>query len=193
MTFPHGTFRPEFWSRLSLVVIALLAAASLSYKSRQDRLSVPAAFSVLSGSRKIVSIQGDVRSPGIYTISDNMLTHSAIQMAGPVAVIDSWEPQAEAATFLTHGTQVSVAINSSGKAMLQSKPLPASQRMVLGIPLDINSMKTSDFISLPGIGPTLAERIIKFRQNNGGFMRVSDLLTINGIAEKKYNQLRKYF
>lgn len=193
MTFPKWTFRPEFCRRLSLVVIALLAAASLGHKSRQDRFSAPAAFSILSGSRKTVSIQGDVRYPGIYIMPDNMLTPSAIQMAGPLAVINSWEPQAEEITFLAHGSQVSVAINPNGKAVLQFKPLPASQRIVLGIPLDINSMKTSDFISLPGIGPTLAERIVMFRQNNGGFMRVSDLLAIDGIAEKKYNQLKKYF
>lgn len=193
MTFSHGTFRPEFCRRLSLVVIALLAATSLGHESRQDRLSAPAAFSVLSASRKTISIQGDVRYQGIYTVPDNMLTHSAIQMADPLAVINSWEPQAEENTFLAHGSQVSVAIYPSGKAVLQCKQIPASQRMVLGIPLDINSMNTSDFISLPGIGPALAERIIMFRQKNGGFMRVNDLRAIDGIAEKKYNQLKNYF
>ena len=54
-------------------------------------------------------------------------------------------------------------------------------------------MSAADFNLLTGIGPVIAERIIRYRQNNGGNMSVEDLQSIEGIGEKKYNALRIYF
>jgi competence protein ComEA len=71
--------------------------------------------------------------------------------------------------------------------------MPVPERMVLGIPLDISVMSEADFDRLPGIGPALARRIVEYRQNNGGILRVEDLAAVQGIGEKKFNKLRAYF
>jgi competence protein ComEA len=63
----------------------------------------------------------------------------------------------------------------------------------MGIPMDINNMDESDLEKVQGIGPALAKRIVLYRQNNGGQMSVQDLLLVEGIGEKKYDVLRKYF
>lgn len=195
MTVPVSVFSSELCRRLSLLMLALMVVASVHYeKSRLGRsASASTAFSVLTSSRKTISIRGDVRHPGIYTVSDNVLTHSAIKMAIPVESILSWYPIGIETTPPLHGTEIFIGMDSSGKAVLQVKNLSASQLMLLGLQLDINEMNVDDFIGLPGIGPALAERIIIFRQKNGGFMQVSDLLSIEGIGEKKYKQLKKYF
>jgi competence protein ComEA len=54
-------------------------------------------------------------------------------------------------------------------------------------------LNEADFDRLPGVGPALAKRIVEYRQNNGGILRVEDLLAIEGIGEKKYQQLHGYF
>ena len=71
--------------------------------------------------------------------------------------------------------------------------ISAPQRMILGIPLDLQKMTARDFMCLPGIGPVLSARIAQYRQDNGGKLEPSDLMNIQGIGEKRYNVLKKYF
>ena len=55
--------------------------------------------------------------------------------------------------------------------------------------LDINSASLTQLMDLPGIGPTLADRIIVYRERNGAFQSVEDLLLIEGIGPKKLSQI----
>jgi len=193
MSAPTGESRSEFCRRLSLLIVALLISVSLYYESRPSKKTAPAAFPVSSASHRIIGVYGDVENPGIYKVADNILTAAAIQLATPVTVIKSLLPKGIEQVSLSHGDQVTITFKSGGEATVQVKSLPVSQRILLGIPLNINRMNTDDFITLPGIGPALAERIIVYRQNNGGFMEIDDLLAVEGIGDKKYKQLKKYF
>ena len=71
--------------------------------------------------------------------------------------------------------------------------IPAAERLVMGIPLDITAISEEDLDRVPGIGPALARRIVRYRQKNGGSMTVQDLLLVEGIGEKKFKALRKFF
>jgi competence protein ComEA len=86
-----------------------------------------------------------------------------------------------------------MAVDESGTAVITVGSLPVAQRLILRIPLDINAMDEADFVRVPGIGPVLAKRIVTYRQINGGFMAVQDLLAIEGIGPKKYFHLAGYF
>jgi competence protein ComEA len=66
-------------------------------------------------------------------------------------------------------------------------PAEAQQMMI-----DINQASQEDFAKLPGIGPELARRIVRFRQKHGPFRRVEDLLAIRGIGHKKWKKIRPY-
>jgi len=56
--------------------------------------------------------------------------------------------------------------------------------------VNINTATQSELETLPGIGPSLAKKIVDFRQKNGGFKNPSDLMAVQGIGEKKYEQLK---
>ena len=58
--------------------------------------------------------------------------------------------------------------------------------------LDLNSAGKDELILLPGIGEVLADRIIDYREEHGGFKSIEELLLIKGIGEKKYAELIKY-
>lgn len=58
-----------------------------------------------------------------------------------------------------------------------------------GEKLDVNSASLEQLQTLPGIGPVLAGRIIEFRKENGGFVRLEDLLLVRGIGEKRLEKL----
>lgn len=56
----------------------------------------------------------------------------------------------------------------------------------LGAPVGLNSAGPSDLAALPGIGEELAGRIISYREENGGFTSVSELIDVKGIGDKKF-------
>ena len=56
--------------------------------------------------------------------------------------------------------------------------------------LDINSATAEQLQQLPGVGEKIAERIVKYREENGPFSKIEDLLNVEGIDEKKLKKIR---
>ena len=63
------------------------------------------------------------------------------------------------------------------------------ERLLLGRCLDINGASSSDFAMLPRIGPSLAKRIVAFREKRGRFNRVTDLGDVRGIGANLLGRL----
>lgn len=57
-------------------------------------------------------------------------------------------------------------------------------------PLDLNRATAAELEKLPGIGPTLAARIVNWRETHGPFRSVEDLLSVPGIGPKTLENLR---
>lgn len=58
--------------------------------------------------------------------------------------------------------------------------------------VDINTADQTLLTSLPGVGDYLARRILEYRQENGPFTSVEDLLNVSGIGEKKLEEIRPW-
>lgn len=57
--------------------------------------------------------------------------------------------------------------------------------------LNLNSATVQELSeNLPGVGETIAARIVAYREENGGFSSVEELLNVEGIGEKKYEQIK---
>jgi competence protein ComEA len=184
----------ESYRRLIIILLAVTVALPVFIKSRRSSHSrAPAAFSVASSAKGYVRISGDVKHPGIYPLVVNKLTDSVIAMAIPVKSISVLEPAGAESAPVFNGEALQVHVRSSGRALVTRGTIPAAERLVMGIPLDITSISEADLDKVPGIGPALARRIVLYRQNNGGRMSVQDLLLVEGIGEKKFMALRKFF
>lgn len=59
-------------------------------------------------------------------------------------------------------------------------------------PLDINSATARELAALPGIGETLAQRIVEYRDANGYFTAPEDLMEVQGIGKARYDALKDY-
>jgi competence protein ComEA len=82
-------------------------------------------------------------------------------------------------------------VNPSPVASLTDQGLTAvaTQRYHQGL-LDLNRATDKDFDALPGVGPKLAERIMKYRQSVGIFHSLDELRAVKGIGKKKFEQIR---
>ena len=56
--------------------------------------------------------------------------------------------------------------------------------------VNINSASADQLTGLPGIGPSYAQRIVEYREKNGPFKRVEDILNVRGIGEKTFERIR---
>ena len=80
-----------------------------------------------------------------------------------------------------------------GSAAAQEKPAAASKavaRPAIAGPINVNTASASDFEGLPGIGPAMAARIVEYRQKNGPFKKLEDLMNVRGLGEKNFLKLK---
>jgi len=57
-------------------------------------------------------------------------------------------------------------------------------------PVNINTASAAEFDGLPGIGATMAARIVEYRQKNGPFKKIEDLMNVRGLGEKNFLKLK---
>jgi competence protein ComEA len=61
---------------------------------------------------------------------------------------------------------------------------------VAGTPINLNTATIDQLDALPGIGAKMAARIVDYRQKNGGFKKVEELMNVQGIGEKNFLKLK---
>ena len=66
----------------------------------------------------------------------------------------------------------------------------AQRAVMAGEPLDLNRASVEELIALIGISENMAESIIDFRDANGGFDCVEDLMEVECISETSYQRIR---
>ena len=70
--------------------------------------------------------------------------------------------------------------------------LPEEKTVSASRVLDLNQADRAQLMTLPGIGPALANRILSYRDANGSFSSVAELLNIDGIGEERLEALLPY-
>jgi len=58
--------------------------------------------------------------------------------------------------------------------------------------IDINSATIDELTKIPGIGKSTAQKIIDYRETNGGFITKSEIMNVSGIGQKKYDSMKDY-
>jgi competence protein ComEA len=134
------------------------------------------------GERRVfVHVAGAVRRPGLYRVRASGRVAGAVARAGgPTRAADL--AGVNLAAPLQDGQQVLVPAAGPGAGAAGHA---SGGRVSLG------SASADDLDGLDGIGPTLAKRIVDYRQSHGGFRSIDDLRGVEGIGEKRLAALRK--
>lgn len=126
-----------------------------------------------------VHVSGMVIAPGVVEVPQGSIVADAIEAAGglrPEAVVDRINLAAPV---------------SAGEQIVVPGPGTSNDSSLAGDGLiSLNRSGAGDLQELPGVGPVLAERIVAFREESGGFETVEDLLQVPGIGEAKLATLR---
>ncbi len=67
---------------------------------------------------------------------------------------------------------------------------PAKARATPASPVNLHSASVAQLQTLPGIGASTAQRIIDYRQKNGSFKKIEELMNVKGIGEKSFLKLK---
>jgi len=134
-----------------------------------------------------VHVAGAVAQPGVYELPNGSHAQQAIEAAGgPLegAVLD----MVNLAAPLEDGQQIYVPTENNSSPMI-SASAPTSPQAT-GEPININTATDAELESLPSIGPSLAQKIVEWRETHGPFLKPEDIIQVSGIGQSKFEQIR---
>ena len=180
---------------LIVVLVAVLGGAGLWYaRSLPKPVTIaragPGAAEQVSSSPSrevtlIVDVAGAVHQPGVYEFAEGDRVIDAIERAG------GQMPKADLSLLnlaapLVDGTQILVPKAGPPAAVLPGGAAPGSSSGLI----NINSASATELESLSGIGEVLAATIIEYRDQNGPFVTVDDLMDVSGIGPATLEEIR---
>ena len=142
------------------------------------------------GAEIVVDVSGKVRHPGIHRLPPGSRVVDALRAAGGVRSGASTDGL-NRARFLVDGEQVVVG----GPAAPAPGPADAAAGGQTGsgagaAPVALNTATVDQLDTLPGVGPVLAQHIVDYRTQHGGFRSVDELREVNGIGDRRFADLR---
>lgn len=130
-----------------------------------------------------VYICGAVHEPGVYELPEGSRVHEALDMAGGMTE-EAAAYALNLARIAVDGEQIYVpdAEEIQGQSILSGSGYEKK--------VNINTASMEELMTLTGIGEAKAESIIRYREENGGFQSIEDLMEIGGIKEGVFEKIK---
>ena len=148
----------------------------------------------------VVHITGAIKTPGVVKLEEGSRIEDSINKACGLTedadiskvnlayiLEDGIKIKIPRSTDLGDSQDENVLSSGSGEGIVEENKESSQSSS-----LNINKATEQDLQNLPGIGPSLASKIIAYRDENGKFSNIEDIKNVNGIGNSKYENIKDY-
>ena len=153
-----------------------------------EEIAVEVSESTMPTTEILVDIKGAIQQPGVYHLPSDARLHELILVAGGFTK-EAEERQLNLAEKLSDQQMIYVPSKEEVDFSVELPQLNQEGNAETGL-INLNTATLLQLQELPGIGPAKAQAIITYREENGLFKTVEDLLNISGFGEKTLEKLR---
>ena len=138
----------------------------------------------------VIHICGAVTVPGVYRLPAGSRVVDAVEAAGGLTE-DAAERGVNQAAPVADGMQIVIPTSEEAEQGIfpQAGIMEEDGAGRDGL-VDINTADTAELMTLPGIGQTRADAIVAYRQQNGKFQSIEDIMKVDGIKEGSFAKLK---
>ncbi len=131
-----------------------------------------------------VHVCGCVKVPGIYFLAADSRRMDAVNAAGGMTE-EADSESLNLAEKICDGEQIRIPSREEGSAAREKEFLRESNKV------NLNTAGPEELMSLVGIGEVLAAEIIRFRETEGPFRAIEDIMRVSGIGESAFEKIRE--
>jgi competence protein ComEA len=192
----HDGSRNVSLTRIGLAIVALIAAVAVAYALMQavdNRSAPPIVIEDAAATQPVVvDVRGAVSTPGMYELPPGARIQDAVRAAGGLS------PEADLSTI-----NLARRLRDGEVIVILELPLTAGTVTPANTidpgdgdstraqgRINLNTATVAELDVLPGVGEVTAERIITYREENGPFRAVDDLIHIQGISARTIDGFR---
>ena len=173
------------------ILLLALAIFSLIFNHKKQESS---SIEIISGEKEatfsaiLVHLSGAVEKPGLYQLTSSSRINDALIQAGGLALEadrDWFDKNINLAEIVKDGQKVYFPFKGENEDNGQTYILGENQAKI-----NLNTANSSQLESLSGIGPATAQKIISFRQENGSFTKIEEIMDVSGIGEATFKEIK---
>ncbi len=180
------------WGDLILVAGAVLVLGGLGWTLRGEKKS-EAKLELIKNDAEVnnkvmIDVAGEVNRAGLYEMNEGSRVGEALGLAGGLAkeADVAWvEANINRAELVKDGMKI--YIPKIGEKVEEGSVLGTKNSSGL---VSINKAGVEELDTLSGIGPSIAKKIIEYREDNGGFKTIEELKLVPGIGEKLFDKIK---
>ena len=152
----------------------------------------------IENNKTVIYIIGAVKNEGIYELDENSRIADAIEKAGGLNE-DANIQDINLAYIVEDGMKIYIPKKSEKSNEIQNNTNEyivkengnAKSSKNNNEKVNINTATQAELETLPGIGPSIAVKIINYRKENGKFAKIEDIKKVSGIGENKYSKIKE--
>lgn len=170
----------DFYKSLILILVGFLLGGLIFLLNAPPKGNAITLSEIPTQTPIEVYITGEVAEPGLYKLEKDSRLSDLILKAG--GFLDPKIDGYNLASKLYDGQHIHI------KNTFEVSPSKSIEMQ--NIKVNINEADSITLSSLPGIGPSKAADIIQYREENGFFEKIEDILNVPGIGEFTFNQIK---
>jgi competence protein ComEA len=173
-------------SLIGLLIVGGVAALLIRWQTPAPIVIEPPLPTPTPGPIRVY-VSGAVAQPDVYELPAGSIAQDALSAAGGPAS-DADLNRINLAASLADGEQVYVP--HIGEVPTPAPASPGGAESAPAGPININTASQVELETLPGIGPSIAQRIIEYREANGPYPTIEAIQNVSGIGPSTFEQIK---